>query len=400
MKKPGAEADRFAIMALDLATGTKREVDPQWDRSPGSLGISADGKTLYATADDEGQHPLFAIDTASGKVCKVVGEGTVGGYSLAAGKLLLSRDDLKRPADLYLAGTDGSHLKQVTHFNAADLKNAQVGDAEFFNFKGAEGANVQGYVVKPANYQPGKTYPVAFIIHGGPQGAMGNGWSYRWNPQTYAGQGFAVVTINFHGSTGFGQAFTNSISGDWGGKPLDDLRRGWAAALSRYAFLDGNRACALGASYGGYMIYWMAGVWNQPWKCLVDHDGVFNTRAMYYDTDELWFEERENGGTQYEHPANYERFNPLDHVKDWRVPMLVVHSGHDFRIPITQGLGAFTALQRRGIPSEFLTFPDENHWVLKPHNSVQWHDTVNAWLKKWTAGNASAAVPGPARGPR
>jgi dipeptidyl aminopeptidase/acylaminoacyl peptidase len=385
MKKPGAEADRFAIMALDLASGAKREVDPQWDRSPGALGISADGKTLYATADDQGQHPLFAIDTASGKVRQVVGEGTVGGYSLAAGKLLLSRDDLKRPADLYLARADGSQLKQVTHFNAADLKNAQVGDAEFFNFKGAGDANVQGYVVKPANYQPGKKYPVAFIIHGGPQGAMGNGWSYRWNPQTYAGQGFAVVTVNFHGSTGYGQAFTDAISGDWGGKPLEDLKLGWKAALDKYSFLDGDRACAMGASYGGYMTYWIAGVWNEPWKCLIDHDGVFDTRAMYYETEELWFEEMENGGTQFDHPENYEKFNPLNHVKDWRVPMLVIHSAKDYRIPLSQGLSAFTALQRRGIPSEFLTFPDENHWVLKPHNSVQWHDAVNAWLKKWTA---------------
>ena len=385
MKTPGFEADRFAIMALDLATGARHEVDPNWDRSPGGLTISDDGKTLYATADDNGQHPLFAIDVASGKASQLVGDGTVGGYSMAAGKLLLTRDDLKRPADVYLAGTDGSGLKQVTHYNAADLKNAKMGDFEFFTFTGANNATVQGYVVKPADYQSGKTYPVAFIIHGGPQGAMENGWSYRWNPQTYAGQGFAVVTVNFHGSTGYGQAFTDAISGDWGGKPLEDLKLGWKAALDKYSFLDGDRACALGASYGGYMTYWIAGVWNQPWKCLIDHDGVFDTRAMYYDTEELWFEERENGGTQYEHPENYEKFNPLNHVKDWRVPMLVVHSGNDFRIPITQGLGAFTALQRRGIPSEFLTFPDENHWVLKPHNSVQWHDAVNGWLKKWTA---------------
>ncbi|WP_426700416.1 prolyl oligopeptidase family serine peptidase [Rhodanobacter sp. Col0626] len=392
MKTPGSEADRFAIMALDLASGTRREVDSQWDRSPGSLTISDDGKTLYATADDNGQHPLFAIDTTSGSARQIVGDGTVGGYSMASGKLLLTRDDLKRPADVYLASADGTGLKQVTHYNAADLKNARVGDFEFFNFKGANNATVQGYVVKPVDYQPGKTYPVAFIIHGGPQGAMGNGWSYRWNPQTYAGQGFAVVTVNFHGSTGYGQAFTDAISGDWGGKPLEDLKLGWKAALNKYSFLDGDRACALGASYGGYMTYWIAGVWNQPWKCLIDHDGVFDTRAMYYDTEELWFEERENGGTQYEHPENYEKFNPLNHVKDWRVPMMVVHSGDDFRIPITQGLGALTALQRRGIPSEFLTFPDENHWVLKPHNSVQWHDAVNAWLKKWTAkGGAEAA---------
>jgi len=384
MKTPGFEADRFAIMALDIATGAKREIDPRWDRSPGSMTISADGKTLYATADDEGQHPLFAINTLNGEVTRVSGNGAVEGYSLVANKLLTSRDDLKHPADLYLSSATGADATQVTHFNAEDLKNAKVGDFEFFNFKGWDNDTVQGYVVKPADYQRGKTYPVAFIIHGGPQGAMNNEWSYRWNPQTYAGQGFAVVTINFHGSTGYGQAFTDAISGDWGGKPLNDLKLGWKAALGKYSFLDGNRACALGASYGGYMTYWIAGVWNQPWKCLVDHDGVFDTRAMYYDTDELWFEEKENGGTPYDRPQNYDKFNPVNHVKDWRVPMLVIHSGDDFRIPITQGLGAFTALQRRGIPSELLTFPDENHWVLKPQNSVQWHDAVNAWLKQWT----------------
>ncbi|MEO7071946.1 MAG: S9 family peptidase [Rhodanobacter sp.] len=394
MKTPGFEADRFAIMALDVASGSKREVAPRWDRSPGNLSISADGKTLYATADDEGQHPLFAIDVANGQAKRLSGEGSVGGYSIAGGKLALTRDDLKRPADVYVLdlgqpGLDEGALRQVTHFNAAALKDAMVGDFEFFRFPGWNDQTVQGYVVKPVGYQAGKKYPVAFIIHGGPQGAMNNGWSYRWNPQTYAGQGFAVVTINFHGSTGYGQAFTDAISGDWGGKPLDDLKAGWKAALGKYAFLDGDRACALGASYGGYMVYWIAGVWNQPWKCLVDHDGVFDTRAMYYDTEELWFEEHENGGTPWEHPENYEKFNPVNHVKDWRVPMLVVHSGDDFRIPITQGLGAFTALQRRGIPSQFLTFPDENHWVLKPHNSVQWHDTVNAWLKQWTSKGAA-----------
>ncbi|HUB91944.1 MAG TPA: S9 family peptidase [Dyella sp.] len=393
MKTPGFEADRFAIMALDLATGTLHEVDPSWDRSPGGMEISADGKTLFVTADDEGQHPLFAVDVASGKVKKLVGNGAVSAYSVAGKRILLARDDLKRPSDLYTVNMEGKDLKQVTHFNAERLKNARMGDAEFFTFKGWNNETVQGYVVKPVDYKAGRKYPVAFIIHGGPQGAMTNDWSYRWNPQTYAGQGFAVVTINFHGSTGYGQAFTDSISGDWGGKPLEDLKLGWQAALDKYHFLDGDRACALGASYGGYMTYWIAGVWNKPWKCLVDHDGVFDTRMMYYATDELWFEEHENGGAQFDVPANYEKFNPLNHVKDWRVPMLVVHSSNDFRIPITQGLGAFTALQRQGIPSEFLTFPDENHWVLKPQNSVQWHETVNAWLKKWTAEDASSSKP-------
>ncbi|SEJ31441.1 alpha/beta hydrolase family protein [Frateuria terrea] len=391
MKKPAFEADRFAVMAMDLQSGATHEIDPQWDRSPGALTIASDGRTLYATADEEGQHPLFAIDAASGKVSKLVGEGAVGGYSLQNGKLLLARDDLKRPVDLYLTDARGHGLKQVTHFNAKRLKNAKMGDFEFFTFKGWNNEQVQGYVVKPVGYKRGQKYPVAFIIHGGPQGAMTNDWSYRWNPQTYAGQGFAVVTVNFHGSTGYGQAFTDSISGDWGGKPLEDLKAGWKAALDKYSFLDADNACALGASYGGYMVYWIAGVWNEPWKCLVDHDGVFDARMMYYATEELWFEEKENGGTPFEHPENYERFNPIDHVKDWRVPTLVVHSGHDFRIPITQGLGAFTALQRRGIPSEFLTFPDENHWVLKPQNSVMWHETVNAWLKRWTSGQGEAA---------
>ena len=389
MKTPGFEADRFGIMAMDLATGATHEIDPHWDRSPGGMAISADGKTLFVTADDEGQHPLFAVDTVSGKVRQLVGDGEVDGYSIAGKRVLLARNDLKQPTDLYTVDTDGHDLKQVTHANAARLKNVQEGDFQFFTFKGWNNDTVQGYVVKPANFQAGRKYPVAFIIHGGPQGAMTNSWSYRWNPQTYAGQGFAVVTINFHGSTGYGQKFTDAISGDWGGKPLEDLKLGWKAALAKYSFLDSDRACALGASYGGYMTYWIAGVWNSPWKCFVDHDGVFDSRMMYYATDELWFEEHENGGTQYEHPQNYEKFNPLDHVKDWRVPMLVVHSGHDFRIPLSQGLGAFTALQRRGIPSEFLTFPDESHWVLQPHNSVLWHDTVNAWLEKWTAPEAA-----------
>jgi len=388
MKEPGSEADRFGIMALDLASGSKREVAPSWDRSAGALQISADGKALYTTTDDNGQHPLFAIDTATGKATILVTDGSVSAFSAQSKKILLSRDDLKRPADLYTADLNGKGLKQVTHFNAKRIKGAQTGDFEFFTFKGWNNETVQGYVVKPVGFKRGKSYPVAFIIHGGPQGAMTNSWSYRWNAQTYAGQGFAVVTVNFHGSTGYGQAFTESISGDWGGKPLEDLKAGWNAALSKYKFLDGDRACALGASYGGYMVYWMAGNWNQPWKCFVDHDGVFDARAMYYDTEELWFEEKENGGTQFDHPENYERFNPVNHVKDWRVPMLVIHSGKDFRIPDTQGLGAFTALQRRGIPSKLLHFPDENHWVLKPQNSVQWHETVNAWLKEWTAPEA------------
>jgi dipeptidyl aminopeptidase/acylaminoacyl peptidase len=190
--------------------------------------------------------------------------------------------------------------------------------------------------------------------------------------------------IDFHGSTGYGQAFTDAISQHWGDRPLEDLQKGWAAALARYPFLNGSRACALGASYGGFMVNWIAAKWNAPWRCLVSHDGVFDNRMMGFSTEELWFGEWENGGTPSSNPAGYERFNPSSHTAEWRKPMLIVHGGKDFRIPVEQGLGAFTALQRQGIESRFLYFADENHWVLKPRNSVQWHDTVGEWITRWT----------------
>jgi len=386
MKRPTFEADRFGIWAIDLATGTKREVDPAWDRSASALKESADGKTLFTATDDWGDHALFGVDVANGKASKLVADGSVMGFDVGKKGMVVARQDLKHPTDLYSANARGKSLRQITHFNAERLKDIRFGDPEFFTFKGAGGDTVQGYVVKPVGYKAGKKYPVAFIIHGGPQGAMTNDFHYRWNSQTYAGQGFAVVTVNFHGSTGYGQKFTDAISTDWGGAPLEDLKLGWAAAQKKYKFLDTDRARALGASYGGYMAYWIAGNWNEPWKCLVAHDGVFDGRMMSYATEELWFDEWEHGGKPYfEDPAGYEKYNAINYVSQWRVPMLIVHSDLDYRIPVEQGIAAFTALQRRGIPSEFLRFPDENHWILKPQNSVLWHDTVNAWLKKWTA---------------
>ncbi|HEY0332380.1 MAG TPA: S9 family peptidase, partial [Stenotrophomonas sp.] len=324
----------------------------------------------------------FRIDIASGKVEKLVGEGTVGSPALAGPTLAFTRNSLKSGDQIFTADVDGATPRAITPSTGETLPDVQFGDFEQFEFKGWNNDTVHGYVLKPHNYQPGKKYPVAFLIHGGPQGSFGNGWSYRWNPQTYAGQGYAVVMIDFHGSTGYGQAFTDAISQHWGDRPLEDLQKGWAAAQQQYAFLNGDKACALGASYGGYMVYWMAGNWNQPWKCLVDHDGVFDNRMMGYSTEELWFNEWENGGTPWQNPANYEKFNPVNHVKDWKVPMLVIHGQKDFRIPVEQGLAAFSALQRKGIESKFLYFPDENHWVLKPQNSVLWHDTVNGWLKQ------------------
>jgi dipeptidyl aminopeptidase/acylaminoacyl peptidase len=387
MKRPQHESDRFGIMELDLASGTKREIDPNWDRSAGPMQLSADGKTLYTTTDDAGEHPLFGVDIATGRVTRVAAGGTVSDFTRAGNEIVIARDSFKSPGELYLVG-HGTE-QRLTDLNAFRLKDVEFADFEAFSFKGWNGETVHGYVTQPYGFEPGRKYPVAFLIHGGPQGSWLNEFHYRWNPQTYAGAGFAVVEIDFHGSTGYGQAFTDAISGHWGDRPLEDLQDGWAAALAKYPYLAADRACALGASYGGYMINWIAGNWptpvSGPWRCLVSHDGVFDARMMYYATEELWFEEVEQGGTPWQKPENYERFNPANHVADWKAPMLIIHSGKDYRIPLEQGLGVFTALQRRGVPSEFLTFPDENHWVLKPRNSLEWHRTVEAWLKKWTS---------------
>ena len=384
MKRPGFEADRFAIMAKTLATGATREIAPQWDRSAGGITLSADGRRIFTAADDLGEHALFAIDIGSGKATRLAADGAIEGFDVLGDTLVFSRSTLTAPANLFRARADGSQAQTLATFNNARLADVRFGEFEQFEFAGANGDTVHGYVVKPWNYSAGQKYPVAFIIHGGPQGSMGNSFHYRWNPQSYAGAGYASVFIDFHGSTGYGQAFTDAISGDWGGKPLEDLQKGWAAALAKYDFLDGGRACALGASYGGYMINWIAGNWNDAWKCLVNHDGVFDARSMGYVTEELWFSEWENGGTPFEQPANYEKFNPVNHVAKWKVPMLVVQGEKDFRVPIDQGLSTFTALQRRGIESQLLYFPDENHWVLKPQNSIHWHETVIGWLDRHT----------------
>ena len=383
MKRPTFEADRLGIMVRDLKSGDTREVDANFDRSAEKIAWDADGKGLLLTTEDVGQVRLFHLDLASGTTKALTDQGHVADFDRAGKTLVIAKDDLQHPDDLYLRDAKGLWT-QLTFVNADTLKPLAFSAAEQFTFQGWNGETVHGYVVKPKDFQAGKRYPTAFLIHGGPQGSFGNSWSYRWNPQTYASRGYAVVMIDFHGSTGYGQAFTDAISGHWGDRPLEDLQKGWAAAQVRYPFIDADRACALGASYGGFMIYWIAGNWSKPWKCLVDHDGVFDNRMMGYSTEELWFSEWENGhATPWADPAAYERFNPITHVADWDKPMLVIHSAKDYRIPLEQGLAAFTALPRTGIESRFLTFPDENHWVLKPQNSVIWHDTVEGWLAKW-----------------
>ena len=380
MTRASFEADRFRIMERTLSTGETREIAPNWDRSPDGLAISQDGKTLITAADDVGQHPVFAIDVATGKAKPISGAGTVGGYSVNKNKVVFARDDLRAPAELFATTLSGGAISEITHLNVAQLNKIDFGAAEQFSFAGAGGETVYAWLVKPANFNANKKYPIAFLIHGGPQGSFGNHFHYRWNPQTYSGQGFAAVMVDFHGSTGYGQKFTDSISGDWGGKPLEDLQKGLSAALQKYSFLDGDRACALGGSYGGYMTNWIAGAWPDGFKCLVTHAGIFDKRFMSYSTEELWFDEWENGGVAWEHGAAIESDNPITKVQNWKTPTLVIHGMHDFRVPFEQGISAFTALQRKGIESKFLWYPDENHWILKPENSIQWHDTVNDWL--------------------
>ncbi|HQW07074.1 MAG TPA: S9 family peptidase [Flavobacteriales bacterium] len=387
MQRPGYEADRFVLHVLDLATGKVTVVAKEWDRSIGQLQWSRDGKSVLVTTDDIGKHRLFRIDSKTGTVTPLSTNGHMDAFVETPKGFVFQKSGLSSPAQLYVAAPKAMRIDQgattLTQVNAG-LKNKVFGAFQQFSFPGWNNETVYGYVLKPASFTEGKKYPVAFLIHGGPQGSFGESWSYRWNPQTYAGEGYAVVMIDFHGSTGYGQGFTDAIKEHWGDRPLEDLQKGLAHALEQYPYLDADRVVALGASYGGYMVNWIAGVWNEPFKALVSHCGIFDTRMMGYATEELWFTDWENGGSVFTKPDNYDTFNPMLHADKWRVPMLVVHGDKDYRVPMEQGIGTFTACQAKGIASKYLRFPDENHWVLKPQNSMQWHATVFEWLNEYT----------------
>jgi dipeptidyl aminopeptidase/acylaminoacyl peptidase len=385
MKRAGFESDRERIALYDVASRKLRVLTEGWDRSAGSIVWTADGRTIFTDTDNVGNHSVFAVDVASGTVKLVLDKGTSEAPRPAGDRLVFVHDSLKVPAELYSAKLDGSDVKQITHLNDARAKAITWGDYEQFSFKGAKGDTVYGYVFKPAGFTGagGGKVPVAFLIHGGPQGSFGDHFHYRWNAETYAGHGFGVVMIDFHGSTGYGQAFTDSISNDWGGAPYDDLMMGLDAALAKYPWLDKTKMAALGASYGGFMINWINGKTDR-FKALVVHDGNLDERMAYFATEELWFAEWEHGGLPWEKPEGYTKHNPIDLVKNWKTPTLVIHGGLDYRVVDAQGMSTFTALQRKGVPSRFLYFPDENHWVLKPQNSRRWHEEVLAWIDKWT----------------
>ena len=402
MKRPGYESDRQVLMLRDLATGQVRPLTEAWDRSVGSIEWAKDGRSLFVTADDTLEVLVFQIDAATGKVTRLTADGAFGNvHALPGGGVIATMNSIRAPDDLYRI--DGSRVTQLTNLNGALLAGLDPVTFTKFNFKGANNDTVWGWTLKYGGPQPidclstpgsrekpipnatcNAHLPISFLVHGGPQGSFNDSWSYRWNPRLFIAPGYAAVSVDFHGSTGYGQAFTDAIHQNWGGWPLTDLKLGLAYATAHDHDLDANNACALGGSYGGYMMNWIEGNWPDRFKCIVQHDGVFDARAMAYETDELWFDEWEHGGhPYYETPGEFEKWNPVNYVQNWRTPQLVVTSEHDFRIPYTQGIAAFTALQRRNIPSRLLIFPDENHWVLKPKNSVQWYHELFDWERQW-----------------
>jgi dipeptidyl aminopeptidase/acylaminoacyl peptidase len=386
MARPGFESDRARVCLYDRQTGAVRVLTEEWDRSPAALVWAPDSKALYVTVDDEARRRVYRLAIEQPQPQRLLSEHHNSNVQvLRAGdtshQLVLLQDSFRSPAEVYTFDPSSGELRRRTGFNDGFLKNIVFGQVEEMWFAGAEERQVQAWILRPSDFQPGRKYPLLLIIHGGPQGVIADHFHYRWNLQVYSGAGYGVLAINFHGSTSFGQAFTDSISKDWGGKPFVDLMKGLDEAIRRYDWIDPDRVAAAGASYGGWMINWIAGH-SDRFRCLVNHAGPFDEFYGYFSTDELWFPEWEHGGVPWEKPELFHRFSPSRYVAHWKTPMLVIHGARDYRVPETDGLATFTALQRKGIPSAFLYFPDEGHWITKRLNSIVWHETVLAWLKR------------------
>ena len=419
-QRPGYESDRFRLMLYDRKTGKKQSLTESYDRWVGSFAWSPDNRVIYFASEFEGTSLIYRIDAAvnsdeneppplpSGPVA-VSGSLIVGGIitnkkpdprtsrSLAhmpglaydddsivtpdGQRILFTRNSATAPTEIYSTSLGGDKV-QLTHINAAVLSQIDMQQLEGFWFKGANNDRVQGFFVRPPNFDPSKKYPLKFIIHGGPEVPMGDLWSYRWNFELFAANGYVVVFINFHGSPGYGQKFIDAINGDWGGAPFEDLMKGLDYAEKTYPFIDKDRECALGASYGGYMANWVLGHTDR-FKCIVSHDGMFNTDSAWGTTEELWFNNWEFKGTPYTNPEMYEKWNPRNYAKNFKTPTLVIHSQLDYRLDVSEGFQLFTTLQTMGVPSKMLYFPDEGHWVLKPQNSQLWYKTVNDWVDRW-----------------
>jgi dipeptidyl aminopeptidase/acylaminoacyl peptidase len=383
MERPGFEADRLRIVLWDAASGKKTPLTQDWDRSVEEMVWAHDGSVLYVTAQEHGRQKIFSVESVSGAVKPLHEIGR--NFSLAltrAGTLCFLQDRMTRPAEIFELDPATGRISPVSHVNDERLRKIRMSEPEELWFEN-DGFRVHAWILRPVDAAKGKKVPLAFLIHGGPQGSWLDDFHYRWNPQFYAGAGYAVVAVDFRGSTGYGQAFVDAIRGNWGPGPFSDLMAGLKAALKLLPEVDPNRMCALGASFGGYMVNWIAGQ-EHPFACLVTHDGDFDTESSYYNTEELWFPEWEMTGTPWEKADVYARNSPKSYVNRWKTPTLVVQGGLDFRVVETESLSTFNALQRRGVPSRLLHFPDENHWVLKPQNSRLWHQTVLEWLDRWT----------------
>ncbi|KAJ1718066.1 dipeptidylpeptidase, partial [Coemansia biformis] len=350
-----------------------RAISRDWTLSPTALLWSADGEQLFAVTNDAGDIPVYTVSVPDGKRERVTGHGSVSGLRRAGDNLLLLRSDQDQCNDIYELALSGGKPRQLTDVNGDKLENIYLGPAEDFWFEGARSDRVQGWLVKPVGFDPAKKYPLAYIVHGGPQQANSHGFGYsQWNPNMYASAGFVTAQINFHGSPGYGQNFTDSIWKQWGGYPFEDLMKG-LDHLASLSFVDSSRAVALGASYGGFMMNWF-NAQTKRFRALVNHDGLFSTPTFWYSTEELWFPEHDFGGVPYDAASRqtYERFNPERHAANFTTPTLFVHGGNDFRVPIEQSLAPFTLLRRRGVPAKLVYFPNENHWTQHIGNSVKW----------------------------
>jgi dipeptidyl aminopeptidase/acylaminoacyl peptidase len=388
MARAGFEADKESLVVYQRELRQSRTLAADWDRSVGSFAWTQDSKMIFFGAEDNGESPVWALPLDAKEpaiIARTHADDFV--FSNDGRTLFFSRVSIQAPSEIArieVSGTGKSVVIPVTRMNDALLSRIDMQPLEPFTFKGANNEDVQGFIIKPPGFDPAKKYPLKFLIHGGPQGAWGNSWTYRWNAELFAANGYVVVMINFHGSTGYGQKFIDSISGDWGGKPYVDLMKGLDYVEKTYPFIDKNREAALGASYGGYMANWVLGHTDR-FKCIVSHDGTFNTETSYGTTEELWFMEWEFKGPPWKQRELYRKFSPHLFADKFKTPTLVIHGQLDYRLDVSQGFDLFTTLQRLKVPSKMLYFPDEGHWVLKPQNSRLWYKTVNEWVDQWCA---------------
>jgi dipeptidyl aminopeptidase/acylaminoacyl peptidase len=383
-RRAGFEADRFEIMLYDRANGSTRSLTPAFDRSAGAVTWAPDSRSIYFAAEDEGFSSIYRLSIAGGEPVRIIGNSFNDDVQLSRdGKtMVFTRQSISRPVEIFASDVAGQKVTQLTGTNTAVLASIDFGPVESVQYTGAEGQSIQAWLVKPPAFSAERKWPVVVLIHGGPQGSWSDNFSYRWNLQMFASRGYIVFAPNPRGSTGFGQKLTDEISGDWGGKVFTDVMNG-VDFVSKLPYVDAARISAAGASYGGYMMNWLEGHTNR-FRCIVSHDGVFNTASMFGSTEELWFPMWEFRGTPWDNAALYAKWSPSNYVKQFKTPMLVVHGARDYRVPDTQGFELFTALQLMNVPSKFLYFPDEGHWVLKPQNSRLWYATVLDWIDQWT----------------